>query len=153
MPDHARSFWQRLEMLVMAAACGTLLGTGLLAGVISFGSGEVAAFPAERDTDVALFGQDQSGAYSALVIVDGVPLWMIVDTGAAQSSLSAQDAKLLPRLEDNMAGYRAQTVDIAGHSLREQRLEISPTSNQSVIGLNWLAQLGPIMLAPAPKDN
>ena len=152
MPDHARFFWRRLEMLVMAAACGTLLGTGLLAGVISFGSSDRAAIPASDTLSGAVFVEDDEGEYSARAIVDGVPLRMIVDTSAAKSRLSMQDAKRLslslPDSGGTSTSYTAADVDIGGVSLREMPLEISSTSSRSVIGLDWLAQIGPVMLAP-----
>ena len=157
MPDHARFFWRRLEMLVMAAACGTLLGTGLLAGAISFDSSDGAAIPASDALSGAVFVEDQEGAYSARVIVDGVPLRMIVDTSAAKSRLSMQDAQglsvSLPHPGGKSVSYTASNVDIGGVSLREMPLEISSTSSRSVIGLDWLAQIGPVMLAPEPFPN
>lgn len=157
MPDHARFFWRRLEMLVMAAACGTLLGTGLLAGVISFDSGDRATIPASDALSGAVFVEDHEGAYSARVVVDGVPLRMIVDTSTAQSRLSMQDAERLsfPLQESEVAkaSYTASNVDIGGHRLHEMTLQISSTSPHSVIGLDWLARLGPVTFAPAPRQN
>ena len=144
-------------MLVMAAACGTLLGTGLLAGAISFGSSDRAAIPASDSLSGAVFVEDDEGEYSARAIVDGVPLQMIVDTSAAKSRLSMQDAKRLslslPHPGGKSVSYTASKVDIGGVSLREMPLEISSTSSRSVIGLDWLAQIGPVMLAPEPSPN
>ena len=155
MPGHARSFWLRLEMLVMAAACGTLLGTGLLAGVISFGGGDVVPASPSGDASGAIFYEDGSGAYSARVMIDGVPLRMIVDTGTARSSLSAQDAQRLAQRRQNNAGnmYAAATVEVAGQTLQGLALEIRPDCSQSVIGLNLLSQLGPVSLAPGPHAD
>jgi len=144
-------------MLVMAAACGTLLGTGLLAGVISFGSGDHAAIPAGDALSGAVFVEDHEGAYSARVIVDGVPVRMIVDTSAAQSRLSMQDAKrlffLAPHSGAARASYTASNVDVGGHRLHGMTLEISATSPRSVIGLDWLTQMGPVILAPGPSPD
>lgn len=140
----------------MAAACGTLLGTGLLAGVISFGGGNVATASLSGDAPGAIFYDDDgSGSYSARVIVDGVPLRMIVDTGAAHSSLSAQDFERLaqPKVRAGAGIYTAARVDVAGQSVRGLTLKVSPASSQSVIGLNLLRQLGPVTLAPGPHAD
>ena len=155
MPGHTQSFWLRLEMLVMAAACGTLLGTGLLAGVIRFGGGDVAAAPPSDNAPGAVFYDDGSGAYSARVMIDGVPLRMIVDTGTAHSSLSARDAQRLAQRRQSNVGnmYTAVTVDVAGQTLQGLTLKISRASSQSVIGLNLLSKLGPVTLAPGPHAD
>lgn len=139
----------------MAAACGTLLGTGLLAGVISFGGGEVEAEVHNGNVTGALFHEDGDGAYSARVIIDGVPLRMIVDTGAAQSSLSLQDAARLglPRRGAGVSRYAAAKIDIAGQTLQGFTLEVSQSSSQSAIGLNLLSQLGPVTLDPAQHSD
>ncbi|MBN8829111.1 MAG: retroviral-like aspartic protease family protein [Sphingomonadales bacterium] len=167
-PD--RTFWGRVELVVMAAACGTLLGTGLLAGAISLESSAapmdaVGASASGAGTSTPLFTvfrRDGGGAYRAVVVIDGVPLDMIVDTGAARSLLSEQDARRVFRARDaernrmvvTLGGahlvnrQEARSVEIGGRTLLNVPVGLAPAATVSVIGQDWLAQLRPIVLDP-----
>lgn len=87
------------------------------------------------------------------VIMDGVPLRMIIDTGAVRSHLSLRDAQRLRSDWRATDSYIAERVDAAGWSLRNVALEISPGAPHSVIGLDWLGQLGEIMLDPTAHTD
>ena len=152
-------FWGKVEMLVMAAACGTLLGTGLLAGAVSRArvdpaaqAGDAAA-AAPSTSPPVIFRKDRGGAYRTRVVIDGVPLEMLVDTGATHSLLSEADARrvfqAMPAGEGGPLRWQeAASVRIAGRTLRYAKVGVMPSASMSVIGLDWLAGLGPILLEP-----
>jgi clan AA aspartic protease (TIGR02281 family) len=167
-PD--RAFWGKVELVVMAAACGTLIGTGLLAGAISLESCATpvnagaarASVPETTAPLFTVFRRDPGGSYRARVMIDGVPLQMVVDTGAAASLLSERDARRVFEARDAgrnravvtlggahlVSRHEVRSVEIGGKTLSNVPVGLAPAAPVSIIGQDWLAELGPIVLDP-----
>ncbi|HWJ69176.1 MAG TPA: hypothetical protein VNS79_03905 [Sphingobium sp.] len=93
-------FWGRVEMLVMAAACGTILGTGLLVGIISVQRCDtaIAGDIGPGLSPATMLPEDMSrpdghGHYRARVIVNGASLDMIGDIDAIDHVMAIPDAR------------------------------------------------------------
>lgn len=112
-------------------------------------------------TPLAMF-KGSDGLLHTLVRINGVQVDMVVDTGASRTILSTHDAqRLFPGDSGNRSGHirtlggdrelRVQTaarVEIAGQSFHQLEAGLVDDAPVSVMGLDWLALVGPITIAP-----
>lgn len=133
------------------------------------------ASPGDHLRPLVLF-RGQDGLYHGRVVIDGVAVTMLVDTGATFSILSAADAaRVFPGGGSRPAGLvrtfggvrpfrlrRAAAVTIGGRRLENVEVAILDGAPVSVLGMNWLTSLGPIVLhgerrgasdAPVPRHS
>lgn len=103
----------------------------------------------------------RDGLFHTLVSINGTPVDMVVDTGASRTILSDVDAsRVFPNANGDPAGQirtfggdrelrlqSAATVEIAGKQFRQLDAGLVKGAPVSVIGLDWLALMGPITLS------
>lgn len=101
------------------------------------------------------------GLFHMLVRINGVPVDMVVDTGASRTILSDDDARrVFPNESGELQGrittfagerdLRLQTaasVEIMGREFGRLDAGLVDGAPVSVIGLDWLALVGPITIA------
>ncbi|HEY6868578.1 MAG TPA: retropepsin-like aspartic protease, partial [Novosphingobium sp.] len=96
----------------------------------------------------------------ARAMIDGTPVDFVVDTGATRTVLSGRDARQvfgqaggqqIGRIQ-TFKGYQplyqgqARTVTLGAVQLHDVPIGLVPDSQVSVLGLDWLALVGPVTL-------